>query len=80
MGPFAFEGNRLMQKRNLVISAMTCAIPLIVSGLAAAQASDGAYRGRIVCEKIAIARDIVNVPFDLIVRGQTGSLHGRCLT
>src|ERR1051325_3219325 len=27
----------------------------------------------IVCEKVAIARDILHVPFDLIVRGQTVS-------
>jgi hypothetical protein len=34
------------------------------------KAAAGDYRGTIVCEKIAIARDIVRVPFDLIVRGQ----------
>lgn len=58
-----------MNKGNRIFSA--AAIAFFASGAASAQAPEGAYRGMIVCEKIAIARDILHVPFDLIVRGQT---------
>src|ERR1041385_9111163 len=56
---------------KLAIRTGVAAAVGLQSGAGNAQTPDGAYRGRIVCEKIEIARDIVNVPFALIVRGQT---------
>ena len=53
------------------IRILASAAASLATAAAAAQAPDGAYRGMIVCEKIAVARDILHVPFDLIVRGQS---------
>ena len=59
-----------MQKGNRTLFAAPFGAAMLISAAASAQVPDGAYRGRIVCEKIEIARDIINVPFDLLVRGQ----------
>jgi hypothetical protein len=58
-----------MSKRNLMAAAI-CAAAFTPPTAALAQTLDGAYRGTIVCEKVAVARDILHVPFDLIVHGQ----------
>lgn len=42
-----------------------------ISGLAAAEPLEGAYRGMIVCEKLTTSQLMLRAPFDIIINGKT---------
>lgn len=45
----------------------------VLSGAASAEGFDGSYRGSLICEKMAVAPDILRAPFDMIVSGKTAT-------
>jgi len=55
--------------RSLVLATLTGG--LLLSASAGAQALEGQFRGSYVCEKMPMTRDILRVPLDLAVRGNT---------
>jgi hypothetical protein len=57
-----------MSKRTLMTAAI-CAAALMPFTAALGQASDGAYRGMFLCEKMKASPDILHVPLDLVVHG-----------
>jgi hypothetical protein len=53
--------------RLLAVALAAAALPT----LAHANNLDGVYRGSFICEKLALAPDILRAPFDMIVNGKT---------
>lgn len=56
-----------MTKIQIVASAFT----LLLAANSDAQSLDGKFRGMYVCAKLPTTRDILHVPIDLVVRGNT---------
>jgi hypothetical protein len=57
---------------NSRLLAVASAVPLaLVSAHAAAQALDGSFRGSYVCEKLPLTRNMLRVPIDLVVHGDS---------
>ena len=60
-----------MPRRNFEAIGLAIVAFVSASGLAGADALDGAYRGMIVCEKLQTSQFMLRAPFDIMITGTT---------
>ena len=61
----------MMTKRCTLFAVFVCVTILQASDETRAQSLPGAYRGMFVCEKVPGSADILHVPVDLVIHGDT---------